>query len=67
MKCEDGSGSEAEVVKLGGEVVVAIVRDVMDDDVLVCSNVVNSLCCCGKSACHVDVLKLLLHFCRAVM
>lgn len=36
MNCEVGGGSEAEVVKLGGEVVVAIVRDIRGDDVLVC-------------------------------
>lgn len=35
MNCDDGGGSEAEVVKLGGEVVVAMVRDIRGDDVLV--------------------------------
>lgn len=68
MNCEDGGGSETELVKLGGEVVVAMVRDTRGEDVLVYYSM-SSVHCANvkKSACHVDVLKLQQHFCIVVM
>lgn len=62
MKFAVGFVSKAEVVKRGGEVVVAIVRVAIGDDAFICS--MSSVYCAdrrGKTCCRLDVLKLLQH------